>query len=179
MHVTLGALAALAVATLTPLSAADGLNTRAAAASSRFFGTAVSTTVLADAGAGAIAANAADFGQWTCENEMKPDTTEPSQGVFKFDAADAIMARAEEAGATMRCHTLVWHSQVPAWMESGGFDNQTLIEVMEAHIAGVVGHFKGEAGRGVPLGGSVFFASATRAGPASQSAIQMLTRPIH
>jgi endo-1,4-beta-xylanase len=127
------------------VSAGDGLNARAKAAG-RFFGTAVSTTVLDDASANAIALNPDDFGQYTCENEMKLDATEPSQGTFTFDNADAIVAQAEANNMTMRCHTLVWHSQVPSWMSGGGFDNATLIEVMENHIAEVVGHFKGELG---------------------------------
>ena len=134
-------LAALASAGLV---AADGLNARAQAAGKKYFGTEVSTTVLNDASANAIAKNSQDFGQYTCENEMKFDATEPSRGSFSYTNADKIVAQAQANGQLMRCHALVWHSQVPSWVTNGKFDNATLISIMKNHIANVVGHYKGK-----------------------------------
>lgn len=84
-----------------------------------------------------------EFGSITPENAMKWESTEPTQGNFTFDDADAVVAFAEENGQKIRCHTLVWYSQLPAWVSGGGFDNATLLEVVKNHIDTVVGRYKG------------------------------------
>ncbi|POS73834.1 glycosyl hydrolase family 10 [Diaporthe helianthi] len=86
---------------------------------------------------------ATEFGSITPENAMKWESTQPSQGTFTFDDADAVVAFAQENGQTIRCHTLVWYSQLPSWVSSGGFDNATLLEVVKTHIDTVVGRYKG------------------------------------
>ncbi|KAL2141433.1 hypothetical protein VTI28DRAFT_2433 [Corynascus sepedonium] len=124
--------------------AADGLHDAATAAGKKYFGTELSGYVMSDAEANEIAKNAQDFGQYTCENEMKFDALQPSQDAFNYDGADQIVAQAEANGQIMRCHTLVWHNQVPSWVKDGGFDKDSLIEIMKNHIANVVGHYKGK-----------------------------------
>lgn len=84
-----------------------------------------------------------EFGSITPENAMKWESTEPTQGNFTFDDADAVVAFATENGQTIRCHTLVWYSQLPTWVSGGGFDNATLLEVVKTHIDTVVGRYKG------------------------------------
>jgi endo-1,4-beta-xylanase len=126
------------------LVVADGLNVRAKAAGKKYFGTEISTTVMNDANANNIAKNSQDFGQYTCENEMKFDALEPSRGTFNYANADRIVAQAQANGMLMRCHNLVWHNQVPSWVTNGHFDNATLISIMKNHIANVVGHYKGK-----------------------------------
>ncbi|CAI6298485.1 unnamed protein product [Periconia digitata] len=83
-----------------------------------------------------------DFNSITPENAMKWESTEPSQANFTFDGADQIAAFATRNELQLHCHTLVWHSQLPAWVSQGGFDNATLIQVMEDHIAAVAGRYK-------------------------------------
>lgn len=134
-------LACLAAAGLV---AADGLNARAQAAGKKYFGTEISISVMNDGSANAIAKNSQDFGQYTAENEMKFDATEPSRGVFSYGNGDKIVAQAQANGQIMRCHALVWHSQVPSWVTNGNFNNETLISIMKTHIANVVGHYKGK-----------------------------------
>lgn len=126
------------------LAAADGLNARAQAAGKKYFGTEISIPVMNDAGANNIAKNSQDFGQYTAENEMKFDALEPSRGVFNYGNADRIVAQAQANGQIMRCHALIWHAQVPNWVQNGRFDNATLISIMKTHIANVVGHYKGK-----------------------------------
>jgi endo-1,4-beta-xylanase len=94
--------ALLASLTVAGLVSADGLNARAQAAGKKYFGTEVSTQVLNDASANAIAKNFQDFGQYTCENEMKFDATEPSRGSFSYGNADKIVAQAQANGMVMR-----------------------------------------------------------------------------
>ncbi|KAL2020433.1 hypothetical protein VTK56DRAFT_8399 [Thermocarpiscus australiensis] len=126
------------------LVAADGLNARAKAAGKKYFGTEISTYVMSDTNANNIAKNSQDFGQYTCENEMKFDALEPSRGTFNYANADKIVAQAQANGQIMRCHNLVWHNQVPSWVTNGRFDNATLISIMKNHITNVVGHYKGK-----------------------------------
>jgi endo-1,4-beta-xylanase len=76
-------------------------------------------------------------------NSMKWDAIEASRGVFTFDTADQTAAFAAENGKMLRCHTLLWHSQLPAWVESIT-DKAELTEVIETHIAETAGHFKGK-----------------------------------
>jgi endo-1,4-beta-xylanase len=123
---------------------ADGLNARAQAAGKKYFGTEISGLVMNDATANNLAKNYQDFGQYTCENEMKFDALEPSRGVFSYGNADRIVAQAQANGQIMRCHNLVWHSQVPSWVTNGNFNNATLISIMKNHIANVVAHYKGK-----------------------------------
>jgi endo-1,4-beta-xylanase len=92
------------LAATTGLVNADGLNARAQAAGKKYFGTEISGTVMNDATANAIAKNFQDFGQYTCENEMKFDATEPSRGTFSYANADKIVAQAQANGQIVRCY---------------------------------------------------------------------------
>jgi endo-1,4-beta-xylanase len=77
-----------------------------------------------------------EFNSITPENAM-------SRGNFTFAGGDAIIALAKQNKQQVRCHNLVWHSQLPAWVSQGGFDNATLIQVMEDHIKALAGRWKG------------------------------------
>ncbi|KAK4152979.1 glycoside hydrolase [Chaetomidium leptoderma] len=126
------------------LVAADGLNTRAKAAGKKYFGTEISISVMNDGNANNIAKNSQDFGQYTCENEMKFDALEPARNSFNYGNADKIVAQAQANGQIMRCHALIWHSQVPAWVTNGRFNKADLSSILKNHIANVVGHYKGK-----------------------------------
>lgn len=90
------------------------------------------------------------FNMVVCENEMKFDATQPSQGVFNYYNGDRLVAFARKHNMRIRGHALVWHSQVPAWLSSDGkkndknFTRQQLLDIMEKHIGNVVTHWKGK-----------------------------------
>ncbi|CAI9631322.1 glycoside hydrolase family 10 protein [Alternaria burnsii] len=84
----------------------------------------------------------ADFNSFTPENSMKWESVEPSRNNFTFEDADRYAAYAKKNNLQIHCHTLVWHSQLPPWVSEGGFDNKTLIGIMENHIKTVMTRYK-------------------------------------
>jgi endo-1,4-beta-xylanase len=112
-----------------------------AAATGRYFGTAVPAGKLGDSTYVSILDR--EFNMITPENEMKWDTTEPSRGTFNFGPADQIVSHAQAHGQRMRGHTLVWHSQLPGWVSSIT-DANTLRSVMDNHITQEMMHFRGK-----------------------------------
>ncbi|KAH8878827.1 family 10 glycosyl hydrolase [Thozetella sp. PMI_491] len=133
---------------LASLLAAAGvdanLNQLAKAAGKLYFGSATDNGELSNTAYTSILSNVNEFGQITPGNGQKWQYTEPSQGSFSFTQGDAITTFAKNNGQLLRCHTLVWHSQLPSWVSSGSWTNATLASVIQTHIAAEVGHYKGQ-----------------------------------
>jgi hypothetical protein len=127
------------VVTAPASHAAGGLGA-AAAAKGRTFGAAVAQSHLGEAQY--VSTLDGDFSGLTPENEMKWDTTEPSQGSFNFGPADQIVAHATSQSMKIRGHTLVWHSQLPGWVS--GLTGSAVQTAMTNHINGVMAHFQGK-----------------------------------
>ena len=87
------------------------------------------------------------FNSITPENLLKFESIQRQSGVFTFDAQDRYVAFGASRGMAVIGHTLVWHSQTPAWVwagTGGGLaDRATMLERMQTHIATVVGRYKG------------------------------------
>lgn len=90
------------------------------------------------------------FNAFVYENEMKQDAMQPAEGRFVFDKADAFVAFGQKQKAKLRGHTLLWHSQVPAWFFQDPTDpskpasKELLLSRIEKHIKTVVGRYKGK-----------------------------------
>ena len=85
----------------------------------------------------------AHFNSIVPENDMKFNALEPNEGAFTYTTADKIVDFAISNGMMVRGHTLVWHSQNPAWLFTGA-TKDTLLARMKNHIKNVVQHYKGK-----------------------------------
>jgi endo-1,4-beta-xylanase len=88
-------------------------------------------------------------------NDLKWDTTEPTEGNFNFVPGDNILAFAQAHGMKMRGHNFVWHQQVPNWvfLDQNGVDmstetfseanKQLLLSRLKNHIDALINHYQG------------------------------------
>jgi endo-1,4-beta-xylanase len=88
-------------------------------------------------------------------NDLKWDTTEPTEGNFNFVPGDNILAFAQTHGMKMRGHNFVWHQQVPNWvfLDQTGVDmstepfseanKQLLLSRLKNHIDALINHYQG------------------------------------
>jgi endo-1,4-beta-xylanase len=110
-------------------------------------GTAVDMAALADDATYGKAV-AAQFNTVTPENVMKWEVVEPKRGQLDFSEADKLVAFAKAHKQKVRGHTLVWHSQVPAWLtegvKSGDIGKAELRRILKRHVKAEVRHFKGD-----------------------------------
>lgn len=163
LTVTLAATAGLLAALIAPASAApvdrpDAPNTRpgtlaGAAPDGLYFGTAVAggghhleqdypDPFLNDGDYRTVLAR--QFSSVSPENQMKWEYLRPTQDTYDFAVADAIVEFAEANNQVVRGHTLLWHSQNPAWLEQGDFTDEELRAILKDHIETVVGRYKGK-----------------------------------
>lgn len=105
-------------------------------------GTAVDTSALASDSTYRETV-AREFSAVTAENVMKWQLTEPERGRHDWAAADGLVDFARANGQLVRGHTLVWHSQLPGWLNEESFTPQELREILRRHITEEVRHFKG------------------------------------
>ncbi|KAK2015653.1 family 10 glycosyl hydrolase [Colletotrichum eremochloae] len=120
------------------------LHELAVAAGKKYFGSATDNPELTDTAYVNLLKNNKMFGQITVGNTQKWQFTEPSQGSFSYTGGDEITSFATANGQLIRCHTLVWHNQLPSWVSSGTWTKQQLTSIIETHISNVAGHYKGQ-----------------------------------
>jgi len=88
------------------------------------------------------------FSSITAENDMKWQLLNPEPGRYQFRTADAYFDFAEKHAMEVIGHTLVWHSQTPAWVFEGNngepATREELLARMREHIHTVAGRYKGK-----------------------------------
>jgi len=97
------------------------------------------------------AANAAlvkrEFNTISPENVLKWVVVHPQPDRYDFAPADKYVEFGERNGMFVVGHTLVWHSQVPAWVfqdaQGQPMTRDALLARMKEHISTVVGRYKG------------------------------------
>ncbi|KAK4118400.1 glycoside hydrolase family 10 protein, partial [Parathielavia appendiculata] len=85
-----------------------------------------------------------EFGQTTPTNGQKWLFAEPTRGVFNYTEGEIVTSLAKKHGMYLRCHALVWHSQLAPWVESTTWTADELRKVIVDHITNVAGHWKGQ-----------------------------------
>lgn len=115
----------------------------AAACKGRLIGTALEASHLGET---AYVNAAREFNYATPGNEMKLDTIEPTQNQFSYGPADQIVNFATSNGMKIKGHKLVWHSQLPNWV-----NNMTNAKTLRAAMTDQ-SHHQGHAARGLLLG---------------------------
>jgi endo-1,4-beta-xylanase len=135
----LAACASLAISTSAHATLAPGtpLKTLAAADGNRYFGSDMTGNLLSMSNVTQLQAQ--QFSMLTPGNEMKWDTTEPSNGSFNFGPGDQIVQYAHSNGERYRGHNLVWDSQLPSWVTSLPLNQ--VQAAMETHITTEVKHY--------------------------------------
>ncbi|KAF5320409.1 hypothetical protein D9611_010712 [Ephemerocybe angulata] len=115
-------------------------NEQMAAKGKLYFGNIVDTNTIVENGAVEILKT--EFGMFTPEYSWKWAFIQPNQGEFKFEDSDKVMEWAAENGKQIRGHTLVWHQNIPGWVDAIT-DQATLTQVVRDHINTVVGRYQG------------------------------------
>ena len=83
-----------------------------------------------------------EFNSMTCENDMKPEPTEPREGQFFWDNADRIANFCRTHGIKLRGHCLMWHSQIGQWMYNDNPTKEVFYQRMKNHIQAIVNRYK-------------------------------------
>ncbi|KAH8879549.1 glycoside hydrolase family 10 protein, partial [Thozetella sp. PMI_491] len=124
--------------------AQKGLHELMVGAGKLFFGTAMDTNNFNDSAYQVIASNKNEFGLFVPENSQKFEPTEPREGDFVFTSPDAVASKAKTGGQMFRCHALIWHQQLPSFIQTTQWTKETLTAAMQEHISSVMGHYKGQ-----------------------------------
>ncbi|KAL8377443.1 hypothetical protein RB595_008226 [Gaeumannomyces hyphopodioides] len=125
-------------------AADEGLHDLAVKAGKLYFGTATDTNNFRDQTYTSIVKDGREFGLVVPENSMKWGNIQPRPDEFNFDPPNQVANLAKSDQRLLRCHTLVWHSQLPSFVQNGQFTKESLTKVIETHINRVMGHFKGQ-----------------------------------
>jgi endo-1,4-beta-xylanase len=129
----------LAMTAAAPAQAATTLRALAEA-HGKYFGTEMTGSMPSNQTISNLAGT--QFDMVTPGNEMKWDTTEPSNGSYNFGPGDGIVNWARSFTMRVRGHNLVWHSQLPGWVTSLPLNQ--VQGAMEAHITTEATHYKGQ-----------------------------------
>ena len=89
-----------------------------------------------------------EFNSVTPENDMKMGPIHPSENVYNWKNADAIVDFAVSHHIKIRGHNLCWHNQEAGWMFKGPngepVTKELLLQRLKDHIFAVAGRYKGK-----------------------------------
>jgi endo-1,4-beta-xylanase len=84
-----------------------------------------------------------EFNAVGAENCFKFCFIQPEPGCFQFEVMDHFVNRAAECGMRVRMHVMIWHQQLPAWLDTGTFDRDALLAIMKEHITTIMERYQG------------------------------------
>ena len=146
--------APLLTAALLPATATAQLHQLAKEAGLLYFGAATDTPYQRERAPfpqsysqyDAILNSPTEFGQTTPTNGQKWLFAEPAPRLFNFTEGDYVADLAQRTGKLLRCHALVWHSQLAPWVDApaANWTAPALRDAITRHIRGVVGYYRGK-----------------------------------
>ena len=87
-----------------------------------------------------------EFNSITAENDMKPVSVHPAEGVWHWEGADSIANFCRQNGIKLRGHCLCWHSQFSDWMftdkKGRPVKKEVFYQRLREHIHTVVNRYK-------------------------------------
>ena len=106
-------------------------------------GTALNTTQIEEKEPMAGALVLQQFSAITPENIMKAEVIHPSWDKYNFDLADKLVAYGKKNNIKVNGHTLIWHSQLPAFMRRMN-DADSVKQYLTNHINTVAARYNGK-----------------------------------
>ena len=106
-------------------------------------GTALSASQIEEKEPNATALTPQQFNAITPENIMKAGLIHPGWNRYNFDMADKIVAYGKKHQVKVNGHTLIWHSQLPAFMRNMQ-DADSVKQFFSNHITTVAGRYNGK-----------------------------------
>jgi endo-1,4-beta-xylanase len=110
-------------------------------------GTALAPQQFGERDVASVALIKREFNAISPENVLKWALVHPQPNQYDFGPSDQYVAFGERNGMFVVGHTLVWHSQVPAWVfqdaQGQSLSRDALLARMKQHIQTVVGRYKG------------------------------------
>jgi endo-1,4-beta-xylanase len=83
------------------------------------------------------------FNAVTPENIMKAEVIHPQWDKYNFEMGDKLVAYAQKNNMKVNAHTLIWHSQLPAFVRSIK-DADSIKQFFTNHINTVAAHYDGK-----------------------------------
>ncbi|KAJ9138844.1 Beta-xylanase [Pleurostoma richardsiae] len=108
-----------------------------------YFGTATDTSELSNTTYFKILTDTREFGQLTPSNGQKWEFVEPENGVFNFTEGEVVTDLAARTGQALRCHNLVWHSQLAPYVDASAWDRANLTAMLAEHVYREASHWRG------------------------------------
>lgn len=106
-------------------------------------GTALNNRQVAERDTAAARLVPQQFDAATPENMMKAALLHPEWNRYTFEEADKLVAYAQKHHIKVNAHTLIWHSQLPAFMRHMN-SADSVRQFMHDHITTVAGRYDGQ-----------------------------------
>ena len=126
-------------------TALPGITPTLAAAFKKDFliGTALNTNQIEEKEPNAAVLIPQQFNAVTPENIMKSEVIHPQWDTYNFDLADKIVVYGKKYNIKVNGHTLIWHSQLPAFVRNMK-DADSVKQFFTNHINTVAGRYEGK-----------------------------------
>lgn len=106
-------------------------------------GAAINTQQIEERDTAAVRVIKQQFNAVTPENIMKAEIIHPSWNTYDFIVADKLVAFAANNHIKINAHTLIWHSQLPAFMRNMQ-NADSVKQYFQDHIKTVAGRYDGK-----------------------------------